>query len=130
MLARLDKLEYQRRIHDDMLHTGNNIMDGLVKTQQEIKAHQMSQDHNINATSEAVEDLKVLFRELTEDINGLKVQLEDFLKALSIITIMSKALNWFLCWLRKWIIFASTLVGAVYILVEHGKEVWKWLTNS
>jgi mevalonate kinase len=130
MLLRIEKLEHQRRVHDDMLHEGSSIMEELVKTQKEIKEHQLSQDYNINAVSKAVEDLKVLFAELTEDIESLKAQLVDFLKALSAITLMSKALNWFICIMRKWIIFASTLVGAVYILVEHGKEVWKWLTNT
>ena len=126
ILARIEELEKYRRATDEKLNVGADTMRELAETQKAIKEHQMSSDHNVNVTSEAVEDLKVLFRELVEDIEELKKQLVDFLEALSVITALGKIFKWF----RKSVIWVSTLVGAAYVLISHSKDVWKWLTNS
>ena len=126
ILARIEELEKYRRATDEKLNVGADTMRELAETQKAIKEHQMSSDHNVNVTSEAVEDLKVLFRELVEDIEELKKQLVDFLEALSVITALGKIFKWF----RKSVIWVSTLVGAAYVLISHSKDVWKWLANS
>ena len=126
MLARIEDLEKHRRATDEKLNVGVTTMKELSETQKAIQAHQASSDHNVNVTSAAVEDLKILFKELTEDIGSLKKQLVDFLEALSVITALGKVFKWF----RKSLIWLSGLVGAMYVLINHSKDVWKWLTNS
>ena len=126
MMQRIEELEKHRRATDEKLNVGADTMRELAETQQAIKEHQISSDHNVDVTSKAVEDLKLLFKELTDDIEELKKQLVDFLEALSVITALGKVFKWF----RKSLIWVSTLVGAVYVLISHSKDVWKWITNS